>query len=117
MAEAMSDDTDLTRLFAETAVLPHDDAFVARVAGRIAWRKRLTLAVPVGLAALLLLAVWATWPAAYVFSVNALSGVLLIADSLATFFTSPTGILAAVVLLLTVAFWAWLFERVRGEQI
>ena len=113
----MSDDTDLTRLFAETASVPDDDAFVARVTGRIAWRKRLILATPAGLAALLLLAIWTTWPAVYDFSSAALSGIRLIADSLGSFFTSPAGILAVAVLLLTAALWAWLFERMLGQQI
>lgn len=111
----MSDDTDLTRLFAETADLPADEAFVARVTRRIGWHRRLTSAMPVGLAAVLLLAIGATWPAAYAFSADALAGVFLIADALGAFFTSPSGILAATVLLLTAAFWAWLFGRMRGD--
>jgi hypothetical protein len=117
MVAAMTDDTDLTRMFAEAALPADDDAFVARVTARIAWRKRLILAMPVGLAALLLLAIWATWPAAYDFSRDVLSGLVLLAVWLNEFFTSPAGMFAAVVLLLTAAAWSWLFDRTRGNLI
>ncbi len=113
----MSDDTDLIRLFAQTAELPQDEAFVAGVSRRIAARRRLAWAWPAGAAVLLLLAIWATWPAAYTFSIDALSGIQLLAGSLATISNSPAGMLTAAVLLLTAVLWSWLFERVRENRL
>jgi hypothetical protein len=117
MVAAMSDDLDLTRLFADAPAPPDGEAFVARIAFRIAWYRRLALALPAGAVALLVFAIWATWPAVYVFSRDALSGILLIAHAISTFFTSPTGMFAATVLLLTAAAWTRLFEWLRGDRI
>ena len=114
MVEARNDDTDLTRLFAETAPLPSDEAFVARVTRHIAWRQRLILALPAGVAVLLALAIWATWPAALTFSGAAITGLVLLVQGTGAFFNSPTGVFTAVALLLTAGFWSWLYERLRG---
>ena len=111
----MSDDTDLIRLFAEEDTLPGDEAFVAGVTARIALRKRLAVAAPFGAALLLLLAIWATWPAAYTFSGNALAGLMLMADSLGAFFNSPAGMVAGGALLLSAALWSWLNDQLRGR--
>ncbi len=113
----MSDDLDLTRMFAETAPAPEDDAFVAQVTTRIAWRRRVLWAMPAGAAALLILAIWATWPAAYGFSTDALAGILLIANTLETFFNSPLGMITAATLLLTGALWSWLQDRTRAARL
>ncbi|HXC56716.1 MAG TPA: hypothetical protein VNU97_15570 [Rhizomicrobium sp.] len=111
----MSDDTDLTRLFAQAPQVPGDEAFVARVAGRLAWQRRLALALPAAAAAVLLLAVWATWPAAFAFSRDALSGLEFLVDATTAFCNSPPGRFAAGLILVTGALWAWLFERLRGQ--
>lgn len=113
----MSDDTDLIRLFAEEDALPADEAFVTGVTARIVRRKRLTLAAPFGAAILLLLAIWATWPAAYTFSGNALAGILLMTDSLGTFFNSAAGMVAGGALLLSAALWRWLNDQLRGQTL
>ena len=111
----MSDDTDLIRLFAEDDAFPADEAFVASVTARIARRKRLAFAAPLGAALLLLFAIWATWPAAYNFSGNALAGLMLMADSLGTFFNSAAGMVAGGALLLSAALWSWLNDQLRGR--
>lgn len=108
------EDGDLTRLFAQDAVPDEDAAFVAGVAARIAWRRSFAFGLPVAATALLLLSVWATWPAAYAFSGAVMAGLRLIFAATQVFFTSPTGMLVAVVLLATGAAWTWLLERVRG---
>ena len=113
----MNDDTDLIRLFAQEDALPADEAFVTRVTARIARRNRLALAAPFGAALLLLLAIWATWPAAYTFSGNALAGLMLMADSLGTFFNAPAGMIAAGALLLSAALWSWLNEQLHGRVL
>ena len=111
----MSDDSDLIRLFAEDDALPADEAFVSGVAARIVRRKRLAFAAPLGVAMLLLFAIWATWPAAYAFSGNAFAGILLMADSLGAFFNSPAGMVAGGALLLTAGLWRWLDDRLSGR--
>ena len=113
----MSDDSDLIRLFAAEPVLPADEAFVAGVTTRIAWRKRFAFAVPLGAAALLLLAIWATWPAAYTFSDNVLAGLSLMTESLGAFSNSLAGMVAAGALLLATALWSWLNEQLRGRAL
>ncbi|HEY0300895.1 MAG TPA: hypothetical protein VGC36_06170 [Rhizomicrobium sp.] len=110
----MRDDADLTRLFAATDTVADDEAFVAGVASRIVRHKRAAWAFPTGAALLLVLAIWVSWPAAYAFSSEALSGLQLITGALGAFFNSPTGMLAAGVTLATAAGWAWLDERLRG---
>jgi hypothetical protein len=113
----MSDDADLTRLFAEAPDLSgDDDAFVIRVTARIAWRRRLVWLMPAGAAAALLLAIWATWPAAYDFSRNALAGIGWIGDSIAIFANSELGMLLAAALLVTGLIWRWTFDQVRGSS-
>lgn len=109
----MSDDLDLQRLFTEEPA-PADEAFVAGVTARIAWRRRLAWALPAGAALLLVFAIWATWPAAYTFSGNAIAGLVLIGASLGEFFNSPVGMIAVTALLATAAFWAWMYERLRA---
>ena len=111
----MSDDTDLIRLFAEEDALPANEAFVAGVTARIARRKRLALAAQFGAAILLLLAIWATWPASYAFSGIAFAGILLMTDSLGTFFNSAAGMVAGGALLLSAALWSWLNDQLRGR--
>ena len=115
MAGTMNDDSDLIRLFAEEDALPADETFVAGVTARLVRRKRLALAAPLGVAMLLLFAIWATWPAAFNFSGNALAGILLMADSLGAFFNSPAGMVAGGALLLTAAMWRWLHDHLRGQ--
>ena len=111
----MNDDSDLVRLFAEEPTLPDDEAFVAGVTARLARRRRLAVATPVGAAMLLLLAIWATWPAAYNFSGNAIAGLMLMTDSLGAFFNSPAGMVTGGALLLTAALWGWLNDRLHGR--
>ena len=113
----MSDDLDLTRIFAEAAPPPGDEAFVAQVTSRIAWRRRVLWAMPAGAAALLVLAIWATWPAAYGFSTDALTGILLIANALETFFNAPLGMITATTLLVTAVLWSWLYDRTRAARL
>lgn len=113
----MSDDLDLIRMFAQAAPLLEDDAFVAQVTARIAWRRRVLWAMPAGAAALLVLAIWATWPAAYGFSTDALAGILLIANALEAFFNSPLGMITATTLLLTTVLWSWLYERTHEARL
>jgi chromate transport protein ChrA len=107
----MSD--DLARLFVEDKNPVADESFVSRVSGRIAWHKRMLFAIPLVAGALLVLAVWATWPAAYRWSGDAVADAAVMAVSLRAFATSQIGMLAIAVLLLTVALWLWLYERVR----
>ena len=111
----MSDDSDLIRLFAEEDAPPADEAFVSGVTARIARRKRLALAAPFGAAALLLLAIWITWPAAYTFSDDALTGLMLMAETLGAFFNSAAGMIAGGALLISAALWSWLNEQMRGR--
>ncbi|MEI9996994.1 MAG: hypothetical protein WDM91_20535 [Rhizomicrobium sp.] len=110
----MTDDADLIRLFAEQPVPPDDDAFVAGVAARIARRGWLMLAPPFVVVLIFALGVWATWPAVFAFSAEALRGIRLIANGVRAVFDSPAGMAIATVLLATAAFWTWLYERVRG---
>lgn len=112
----MNDDADLTRFFAQADELPADEAFVARVAGRIARRRLMAWALPAGVAALLLLAIWATWPAAYEFSSNAYAGIDWLTDAVRGVAMSDAGMLAITALVLTAASWSWLYDFVRGAQ-
>lgn len=112
----MSDDSDLTRLFAEQHAAPEDEAFVAQVTGRIARRRQMAPALPAAAAALLALAIWATWPSAYLFSADALSGATFIANGIGEFSTTPIGVLTALVLLVTAAVWAWVHEQMHGAR-
>jgi len=107
----MSD--DLNHLFAEEPSPADDETFVTRVSGRIAWNKRVLMVVPMAAFAVLLLAIWATWPMAYQLSGNAVAATVVMAVSLREFATSQIGMLAIAVLLLTGALWLWLYERVR----
>ena len=113
----MSDDTDLVRLFAEEPALPADEAFVAGVAARLVRRRRLALAAPLCAAALLLVAIWATWPAALDFSNYTLGGLMLMTQALGAFFNSLAGMVAAAALLLAAALWTWLNEYVPSRTL
>jgi hypothetical protein len=107
-------DTELTRLFAELAAPDTaDETFVARVGARIVLQRRIAIAIPLGAALLLALAIWATWPAPYLFSLRATGGVALIAEGVDRFFNSPVGMATAAALLFTAALSAWLYEQVR----
>ncbi|MBV9043699.1 MAG: hypothetical protein JO294_01125 [Alphaproteobacteria bacterium] len=111
----MSDDADLARLFTAAGDAPADDpAFVAAVTRRTWWRRH-TLIFAAG-AALALLAVlsWATWPAAYDFSVATFTGFLLMANGVSGFFDSFLGAAVAAALVLSAAVWAWATGRLRG---
>jgi hypothetical protein len=110
----MSEDTDLARLFAQTADPSGSDAFVAGVTGRIARRRRLRLAAPTALIAALLLAVWATRPAAKTFAVTSLGSVDLLAHGISGFFTSDIGTAVAAALTLSLAIWAFATGRLRS---
>ncbi len=110
----MSD--DLARLFAEQPDPPDDETFVTQVTIRITRRRQLAIALPAILAALLVLAIWAIWPAAYLFGTDALSGIAFIANGIGGFFTTPVGILTAAALLFAAVIWAWIREQMHGTQ-
>ncbi|MBS0470469.1 MAG: hypothetical protein JSR60_05315 [Proteobacteria bacterium] len=107
----MSDDSDLIRLFAEDDSAISDEAFVSAVSARIRMRQYAVLAVPTLLTALLLAAVWATWPAAYVFSTSVMSGLATLGAMVGTLANSQLGMTVALTLVATGLLWAWLFER------
>jgi hypothetical protein len=110
----LSEDSGLARLFAEPADPAGGEAFVAGVTVRIARRRRLRTAAPFAALAALLLAVWATWPAAQTLATMTAHGVTLLGDSLSGFFTSYVGTATAGALLLPLAVWAWATGRLRA---
>ena len=110
----MSEDTGLARLFAEQPEPSDGDAFAARVSARLANRRRLRLASPFAAAAMLLLAVWATWPAAKTFAVTSLGSIDLLAHGISGFFTSDTGTAVAGAMALSLAIWAFATGRLRS---
>jgi hypothetical protein len=101
------DDHDLKHLFAEAPAEPADDAFVARVEAAIARRRRLPIAISIGMAALAALIVWATWPAAYGLTAWMRESLLF----LGPFFSTFDGHVIIVALLATAAAWLWLHEK------
>jgi hypothetical protein len=110
----MSEDTDLARLFAERPEPADGDAFAARVSTRLARQRQLRIALPlVGIVALLL-AVWATGPAAKTAAVTALGGIDLLAQGTSGFFNSDVGTATAAALALTLTIWAFATGRLRA---
>jgi hypothetical protein len=108
MVEAMNDDDrDLKRLFADAPVGPADAAFVARVETTIARRRRVSIAVTAGAAALTAFLVWATWPVADQLAAWMLDSLLFLGPFFATF----DGHLVIVALLATAGAWLWLHEK------
>lgn len=107
----MNDDSDLKRLFAEAEAPAPDEAFVASVSARIRQQNRLAYAIPAVLALLLLAAIWATWPAAYMFSAEALAGIATFGTTIGMLANSQLGMTVALTLVATGLLWAWLFER------
>ncbi|MBV9420368.1 MAG: hypothetical protein JO348_11405 [Alphaproteobacteria bacterium] len=111
----MSDDADLARLFTAADEMPGDDpAFVSAVTRRIWWRRRSLLFIAAAALALLAVLSWATWPAAYDFSVATFTGFLLMANGVSGFFDSFLGAAVAAALVLSAAVWAWATGRLRG---
>ena len=101
----MSDDTDLTRLFAEQPEPPDGDAFAARLSAHLAYRRQLRIALPFALVGALLLAAWATWPAAKIYAMTSLGGIDLLAHGISGFFNSDIGMVSAGAVLLSFAIW------------
>jgi len=110
----MSEDTDLARLFAEQPEPSNGDAFTAGVATRVARRRQFRLWLPVVAGVLLLIAVWATWPAAKTFAVASLGSVDFLAHGVSGFFHSTTGIVAAAAVTLALASWAFATGRLQS---
>ena len=110
----MSEDTDLARLFTEQPEPSNGDAFAAAVATRIAHRRRILMAAPIVLIALLLVAVWATWPAAKIFATASLGSVDQLAHGVSGFFTSDIGVALAAAVTLSLASWAFATRNLRA---
>jgi hypothetical protein len=107
------DETELTRLFAETPSIDEGEEFVRRVSTKIAWHRRTAWLVPMVAIGFLLVAIWASWPAALAFSTAAISGIVLVANGVNAFFSSSAGLLLAAVLSLTGVLWQWLHYHLR----
>ena len=108
------DDFELRRLFAEADGMVADEMFVARVQARLGRRKHMALAALAAAVAVLLAALWATWPAAYAFSNATLEGMAFITAGARLMLASQTGQLAAGALVVAAMLWLWLYERLRG---